>query len=106
MEKNGDKRLKPTWQFEKKARTRSKPSKDTREFVNTGANCSNKTRNIENMEETAPKEQQKDLIVRKILENLSGGDTNTTPDRAGGLLRTLSMHARAAVERRTYPGQR
>ena len=34
-----------------------------------------------------------------------GGDTNKTMDRAEGLPRTLSMHAREAVERqrKTFP---
>ena len=34
-----------------------------------------------------------------------GGDTNKTLDKAEGLLRTLSMYAREAVERQAYPGR-
>ena len=35
-----------------------------------------------------------------------GGDTNKTLDKVEGLFRTVFMHAREAVERRAYPGQR
>ena len=44
---------------------------------------------------------------RPLLDTVHvGGDTNNPMDKAGGFLRTLSMHAREAVERRAYPGQR